>query len=266
MTLTIFPFEKLPNMLTMLQFTFRLFEFTSFFFAIVAAINYGLLIKNFNLKDILVLSTIIILPLIPYKDKLDFDTKYDENNLINPVPLTSQTGRVHAGMASMEYMPSKMFNNLNYVINRKDEPIILKENGKEIAQYNLPTQEYLQTQENLQIQEYSQTQEDLQIQIVSYSKNGTNMNMELKNVQENTTIELPYTYYLGYRIYVNGEEIKYTESDNGFIQIKLDKNDNAVVEVKYLGTNEMLTAFAISVISLVLLIIIEIKKWKNKKI
>ena len=252
MTLTIFPFEKLPNMLTMLQFTFRLFEFTSFFFAIVAAINYGLLIKNFSLKDILVLSTIIILLLIPYKDKLDFNTKYDENNLINPVPLTSQTGRVHAGMASMEYMPSKMFNNLNYVINRKDEPIILKENGKEIAQYNLSTQE------NLQIQENSLTQ------IVSYSKNGSNMNMELSNVQENTTIELPYTYYLGYRIYVNGEEIKYTESNNGFIQIKLDKNDNAVVEVKYLGTNEMLTAFAVSVISLVILIIIEIKKWKNK--
>ena len=45
MSLNIFPFEKLPSFLTMIQFTFRLLEFTAFFFAIIAAINYGTLIK-----------------------------------------------------------------------------------------------------------------------------------------------------------------------------------------------------------------------------
>lgn len=235
MTLTFFPFEKLPSMLTMLQFTFRLFEFTSFFFAFVAAINYGILIKNFNLKDISVLSIIIALLLIPYKDKLDFNIKYDEKSLLNPVPLTSETGRVHAGMASMEYMPSKMFNNLEYFANRKDEPIILEEDGKKLGGSS-------------------------QAQIVSYIKNGSNMKLELANIQDNTIIELPYTYYLGYRIYVNGEEIKYTESDNGFVQINLSKNDNAVVEVKYIGTNEMIIAVVCSTITLLALIIIEAKR------
>lgn len=239
MTLTLFPFEKLPNMLTMIQFTFRLFEFTSFFFAVVAGINYGLLIKNFGLKDISVLTIIMVLLLIPYKYKLDFNIKYDENNLISPVPLSSETGRVHAGMASMEYMPSKMFNNLDYVINRKDEPIILEENGQKINQSNL------------------------QAKIVSYNKNGTNMKLELENVQEDTIIELPYTYYLGYRIYVNGEEIEYTESDNGFIQIKINEqqtNDEiSVITVKYLGTNAMIISVILSIITYVILLIVKLK-------
>ena len=67
MTLTIFPFEKLPKALTMLQFTFRLITFTSFFFAFIVAVNFGVLIKNFKTLDVIVLLTISILLLVPYK-------------------------------------------------------------------------------------------------------------------------------------------------------------------------------------------------------
>ena len=53
MTLTFFPFEKLPSIFKMIQFTFRLYEFTAFFFAFVAGINYGIIIKNFKIFDVL---------------------------------------------------------------------------------------------------------------------------------------------------------------------------------------------------------------------
>lgn len=228
MTLTIFPFEKLPKILTMIQFTFRLFEFTSFFFAFVVAINYETIIKDFKLKDILILSTIAMLLLIPYLNKLDYDLRYSEDKLINGVRVTKNTGRVHAGMASMEYLPSKAFNNLDYLINRENSIIVLDN-------------------ENVKINEYT--------------KNKTNIECTVSNIDKKTSIELPYIYYLGYRIYVNGKEISYTESEKGFIQVSIEtymcENETAKIRVRYLGTNEMIIALMFSIIAIIILIIIQ---------
>lgn len=224
MTLSIFPFEKLPQVLTMLQFTFRLFTFTSFFFAFVVATNFAILIKNFKTLDIVVLLTISILLLVPYKSKLDFNLKDNEERLINGVRVTENTGRVHAGMASMEYLPTKAFKNLKYIANRKDEVIVLDNDEAVIS---------------------------------DYTKQDSNMNCRISNINKETTIELPYIYYLGYRIYANGQEIKYTESDNGFIQINIAKDSQ--IKVKYLGTNEMLISYAISIISFATIIVLNHK-------
>ena len=72
LSLRFFPFEKLPSILKMIQFTFRLLEFSSFFFAFVSAVNYALIIKNFNMKDVLVLGLIVFLLVIPLKKNLNF--------------------------------------------------------------------------------------------------------------------------------------------------------------------------------------------------
>lgn len=224
MTLSIFPFEKLPQALTMLQFTFRLFTFTSFFFAFVVATNFAILIKNFKTLDIVVLLTISILLLVPYKSKLDFNLKDNEERLINGVRITENTGRVHAGMASMEYLPTKAFKNLKYIANRKDEVIVLDNDEAVIS---------------------------------DYTKQASNMNCKISNINKETTIELPYIYYLGYRVYANGQEIKYTESDNGFIQINIAKDSQ--IKVKYLGTNEMLISYAVSIISFATIIVLNHK-------
>ena len=224
MTLSIFPFEKLPQALTMLQFTFRLFTFTSFFFAFVVATNFVILIKNFKTFDIVVLLTISILLLLPYKSKLDFNLQENEERLINGVRVTENTGRVHAGMASMEYLPTKAFKNLKYIANRKDEVIVLDNDEAVIS---------------------------------DYTKQDSNMNCRISNINKETTIELPYIYYLGYRIYANGQEIKYTESDNGLIQINIAKDSQ--IKVKYLGTNEMLISYAVSIISFATIIVLNHK-------
>lgn len=226
MILDFFPFEKLPAILKMIQFTFRLFEFTSFFFAFVAAVNFGSLIKKFRIIDVVVFLMVSILLIIPYNEKSEY--KYnDENNLWPAVNLTHETGRVHAGMASLEYLPSKAFNNKDYIVDRDNTAIITAGNA----------------------------------QIEGFSKNGTNMEMEVLNVEEDTTIELPYIYYLGYQIKCintqnnSVEYLKYTESDKGFIQIDLQKTDDSYkIEVKYSGTVGMKISFVVSLISAIILI------------
>lgn len=224
MTLSIFPFERLPQALTMLQFTFRLFTFTSFFFAFVVATNFAMLIKNFKTFDIVVLLTISVLLLVPYKSKLYFNLQENEERLINGVRVTENTGRVHAGMASMEYLPTKAFKNLKHIANRKDEVIVLDNDEAVIS---------------------------------DYTKQDSNMNCRISNINKETTIELPYIYYLGYRIYANGQEIKYTESDNGLIQINIAQDSQ--IKVKYLGTNEMLISYAVSIISFATIIVLNHK-------
>ena len=250
MTLTFFPFEKLPSIFKMIQFTFRLYEFTAFFFAFVAGINYGIIIKNFKIFDVIVLAVISTLLLIPYKSKLEYELSTNEDRLIEGVRVTENTGRVHAGMASMEYLPSKAFKVLNtYIANRKDEPIIT--NGE--------------------------------AEILNYSKNRTNLEFELTNMKSKQeadnknnkteaglTIELPYIYYLGYRVYANGSEIEYAESDNGFVQIKINPalyEQDVKINVKYIGTNEMIVASVISIVSAMIIVISEIiLNMKNLKL
>lgn len=250
MTLTFFPFEKLPSIFKMIQFTFRLYEFTAFFFAFVAGINYGIIIKKFKISDVIVLAVISTLLLIPYKSKLEYELSTNEDRLIEGVRVTENTGRVHAGMASMEYLPSKAFKVLNtYIANRKDEPIIMSGEAE----------------------------------ILNYNKNGTNLEFELANMKSKKeadnqnnkteaelTIELPYIYYLGYRVYANGGEFEYAESDNGFVQIKINPalyEQNVKINVRYTGTNEMIVASAISIISAMIIVISEIiLNMKNLKL
>lgn len=166
MSLRFFPFEKMPAVLKMIQFTFRLLEFSSFFFAFVAGTNYALLIKNFGMRDVLLLCFIVFLLVIPLNKNLNFDKKWSEDKLWPAVGVTEMTGRVHAGCATFEYLPSKAFNNLDYIKNRKNRVYVLKGNA---------------TIENEQ-------------------KNGSNMEFSVSDVEADTIIELPYIYYLGYDV------------------------------------------------------------------
>ena len=221
MSLNFFSFEKLPAILKMIQFTFRLLEFSSFFFAVIAGINYCLVIKNFNIKDVIVLGTISFLLIVPNYTKLDFEKQWSEEKLWPSVAVTEKTGRVHAGCASFEYLPSKAFENLEYIKNRKNNVYII--NGSAI--------------------------------IENEQKQGTNMTFDVSNVEENTVIELPYIYYLGYNIQItnnNGEILKENvfESDNGFVAFNLPRDSSNVI-VRYTGTLIMKITYIVSFITFI---------------
>lgn len=226
MSLRFFPFERLPEILKMIQFTFRLLEFSSFFLAIVAAINYSIVIKNFKTRDVLVLGVIALLLIVPLcRKNIDFDKRWSEDKLWPAVGVDDNTGRVHAGCATFEYLPSKAFDNLEYIKQRENRVYILGGNAN----------------------------------IENEKKNGTNMTLDVSNVEENTVVELPYIYYLGYTVELktaDGKNVKLEtfESDNGFVAVNLEKGMNGNIQVKYTGTVLSKISFVVSITTLIALI------------
>ncbi len=278
MTLKIFPFEKLPGIFTMIQFTFRLFEFTSFFFAIISAVNFWILIKNFNIRDVIIISLIACLLTTIYGKKISYEKKYDEKDFIEPRRVTKDVGRINAGMASFEYLPSKAFNCLKtYIADREDVPIVLNNGGNQIT-----ISDYEKNGSNMKMKilkaspelangtdKVSEVSEELINEADTISKtNQDDESSKANTTSEDIEIELPYIYYLGYRVKIDGKEVKYTESEHGFVQINIDKelNEEAEITVKYLGTNEMIIAFAVSLVSTVSYAIFTIttKRLKSK--
>lgn len=223
MTLKIFPFEKLPAILKMLQFSFRLLEFSSFFFAFVVATNVGILVKKIKYIDVIVIMGILMVLTSLYSNHLIYSENIDENILWLAVPVTENTGRVHAGCASFEYLPSKAFENRRYIESRNDDVIILEGSA----------------------------------QIDGKKKDNTNLVCELSYVLEETKLELPYIYYLGYEVTLkqNGKTTKLDtyETENGFVGVTIPVLENANLQVHYEGTFVMKVSFGLSVLGVIAL-------------
>lgn len=224
MTLKIFPFERLPSILKMLQFSFRLLEFSSFFFAFISAVNLGMLIKKIKYKDVLMLIVILTLLSSLFISHIHFVNGIDESKLWPAVRVTSQTGRVHAGCASFEYLPSKAFENRSYIETRSDEVLILQGSA----------------------------------QIEEQNKENTNLSLKVSYVIEETKLELPYIYYLGYEVTLeqNGETIKLEtyETENGFVGVTIPVLEEAAIKVNYEGTFLMKASGFISILGIITLI------------
>ena len=226
MTLKIFPFEKMPSILKMLQFSFRMLEFSSFFFAFVVAVNIGVLLKKVKYKDVAVITIVLMILTCSFIPHLHYKDNIDENRLIEGVPVTSKTGRVHAGCASFEYLPCKAFENRSYIETRSDELLILEGNAK----------------------------------IENQNKENTNLTCKISYVLEETKLELPYIYYLGYEVTLekDGEIIKLDtyETENGFVGVTIPVLEEANLQVHYEGTILMKISAIVSIIGVIILIIL----------
>lgn len=227
LTMDFIPFEKFPSFMKMMQFSFRLLEFSSFFLSVIAAINIGLFFKEFTFAKMLIIVLVIMDLIIPINKNIDYRNEYiSENDLIQGIRVTSSTGRVHAGCASFEYLPSKAFNNRKYIEDREDVPIA----------YNNQT-------------------------ISNYEKNGLTMKFDMEGTGE---VELPYIYYIGYCVRVNGAKVKTKESDNGFIKINVTEEKSSVT-VDYEGSTLMKISLIISIISLLGILVKKIIDLRQKK-
>ena len=235
MSLRFFPFEHLPSVLKMIQFTFRLLEFSSFCFAFVAAVNYSVLIKNFSMKDVVTLSIITFLLSLTIVNNLSFEKQWTEDKLWPAVEVNENTRRVHAGCASFEYLPSKAFNNLDYIKQRENRVYILSGNAV----------------------------------IENEIKDGVNMIFDLYNVEENTVIELPYIYYSGYDVEAIDSEgkvhkIETFESENGFVAIQVPETAKRI-NVTYTGTMLMKITYIVSGVTFIGVCGFLIINWHLKK-
>ena len=76
LTLEIVPFEKFPSIFKMLQFPFRLLEFSSFFLSVIASINIGLIFKKFTLAHTIIIALIMADLVIPIVGSINFNEEY----------------------------------------------------------------------------------------------------------------------------------------------------------------------------------------------
>ena len=56
-----FPWKWMPNSFYIIQFSWRMLVFSSFFFAIICSINMTTLIRKFNIRDVIILGVICVL-------------------------------------------------------------------------------------------------------------------------------------------------------------------------------------------------------------
>ena len=105
---------------------------------------------------------------------------------------------------------------------------------------------------------------------VSFVKDGTNMTIEFYNNENNDTyIEIPLIYYLGYKATLinNGTKINLPieKGTNNIIKIPLEGYTSGIISVSYAGTTLQYISLALTIITLILLIMYIIIKRKQIK-
>ena len=221
-----FPWKLLPEEFSIIQFPWRMLMMTSFFFSIVCAINMFILIKKFDFKDVAIIASIGVFYTTAFLGYL----RYDNLTNIEDLALGRISGKdveTVAGLGKEEYLPEKAYSNRFYIATRDEYIDILEGN----------------------------------VIIKDEIKDGTHLTASIEAGDDNYSIlELPYIYYPGYEVRLDGMISKTFETDNGFLGIKVLKNDNAKLEVNYVGTNIMKISSFISFISF---IVFGIYIWKK---
>ena len=230
MTTKAFPWFIMPQILTIIQFAWRLHGFFILFISFVAGVNAYIIYSSFN-KNKKVFLTIIILMIFTLTglsvSKYQTISTYDHDNEVQFEKNLEKATKLGPYNINRDYMPTRAIENINYLQTRKDETYVLSGSAD----------------------------------IKDENKYKLNDEMKIENVN-NATLELPYLYYHGYTVTLNGKKIKNYESENGFLCV--DVNEDGVLKVEYTGTNAEKIAMLISFIGLVLLIVMEIIKRKKK--
>lgn len=209
-----FPWKYLPQPFTYIQFPWRMEMMVVFFASIISSINVYTLIKNFNFKDALlicfiaVVSTVSFVPWIP---------KVREEATLDDYYLGKISGKEHevvAGIGKEEYLPKRAYENRFYIATREDNVYVLK--GKAL--------------------------------IENEEKDGPNYKSKIQTYDdEYTVLELPYIYYPGYKVTLDGMDIETFETENGFLGCYLGPKETGLLEVSYTGTDIMRLSLVFSV-------------------
>ena len=226
MTTKYFPWRLLPNSLYIIQFPWRMLIISSFCFSVVCCMNMFTIVKNFNIKDVLIITVICMIYIvsrfyvIQYCDEIAKVENYD-------VPqITGQNNEWLPGMGRLEYLPTKAYNNSFYIATRSTGIEVLK----------------------------GSCTIDMKAKIGSY------LSAKISTGAENAILELPYIYYPGYTIRLDGIIQDAFETENGFLGYVLDENESGNIEVEYTGTYIMTISKIISGISFIIYIIYVWKK------
>ena len=232
MTTKYFPWKIFPEGIAMVQFPWRFMQIGMFFLSIVAAINAGMIIKRFCFKDVFVMSSVAVLlafavVLIPVEENKFEEWSYDSFG-----NMTGKEIECIAGLGKEEYLPMKAYDNKFYIASR--------EKGAKALKGNIVVKNELKV-EGRYVAEMSITGEAAEI-------------------------ELPYIYYPGYEVRVDGMIVKEVfETENGMLGFAFEQDDHIKVEVEYIGTNLMKITLFVSIIGFISLFIYVFRKYKLEK-
>lgn len=264
MVTKLFPWIIMPKILTTLQFAWRMLAFFEFALSIICAINLYYFIdiickkssknskdtkvhtKTENLYNMLLLFAIIVI--ITSMMKIDYNYSYEKEKFLTDEEYETKINEKNSIWSiNREYLPEK---------------VDVKELGKSYLDYRENRVYVL----------------DGNLTITNEKKKGLQLEFDIENYKANTILELPYVYYLGYKVTIeqkdnemktkmtntynetrivkidkkSTENIQTFESNNGMLAIKLDENiESAHITVKYTGTIIEKVSYLISAISVI---------------
>ncbi len=241
LTLNIFPWIYMPNILCKLQYPWRMVGFFNFFISFICGINLVILWNGWEKSDKTkaIVAAICIVAMIAYtipvmmkyktKEPSTLDTEYEKYIIKIPQLSHMQVNR--------DYLPSKaLYLQSTYLKEKEDKTYVLSGRVKILEENKV------QLQDNIIIQ----------------------------NGEEGTVIEFPYIFYPGYQANLKiGEEnyfLKVEESEQGYTAVTLPQEvQQGEITVQYTGTILMKMAYAFSVVGALLFILYIYQEKKKEK-
>jgi hypothetical protein len=224
MSSKLFPWFAMPRFLNIIQFAWRLSGFFIFFASYICAVNIVQFSSRIKDKHNVLAITCIVLSciftVISTMNYWDTLNMKEETDFENQIKNASKIGPYSI---NREYLPIKSLENLKYIQDREDKTYVVS--GEAI--------------------------------ILNENKEKLHDVMDVTEVKD-ATLELPYIYYHGYTVAINGKKVDVHESDKGFIEINI--NEPGKIEVAYTGTITEKCGMIISLVSAIICVCIYLFK------
>ncbi len=190
LTMPFIPWSVFPfSLLDFIQMPWRLYEFSSFFFAVAGAYYLSLLIKS-NKRGLIALCMLAAMLLVVMAN----DSRiYKEVRCYNSIEENVPQPANAYNMGGAEYLPVKV-PSVDFIDKRGD--LVLRGNDT--------------------------------IPVSDFARNGkyTRFNLTSDNAR---ILELPLIYYKGYTATLNNQTIPVSESNNGLVEIRADRSGSVEV-------------------------------------
>ena len=203
--------------------------FFVFFISFVCGINLYYILKQITKKDVLrlVVTFIFVAVSIIYTIGVmsQFYAENKEKDIKYEISII-ENKKISHKQINRDYMPLKaLYLQNDYVKDREDKTYILEGN----------------------------------VYILEENKENLKDELKIENAKENTLLEFPYYYYVGYQIKLESQDkiqnITAIESENGYLACIIPEDvDEGKITVEYVGTTITYASYIISTISLILFI------------
>ena len=239
-----FPWTIMPGFMGVIQFSWRMLGFFLVFDSLICGINAYLVVKD--IKHLTYFSSIIIIGIVMVLGTARTFKYYQKFDLTHDKMYESNTKQavLNYNNVNKEYLPIKASNNMRYMLYRP--------NGLVLLDYDLNTDIMKNIDELVENPDVDNSN-DVGFEISNEEKHDLTFVCDISGIEDRTKFELPFLYYPGYKVTLNGEEIETFESNNGFLSCAIHKDGH--VEAKYVGTKLEKVGYIVSGIGIILFII-----------